>query len=221
MTSPQSLAASVLLAVCLIAQAIHIPGGGLVVPPYQSIAWVLTPNVTYSIFGICPRNPSIGFFELNPQWKTLQGQCQFIFPNSEAPPMSLPVTGVDALALTIRVDNIQSIIVFTLHAAAAVLIFVVLAVGIRRNYRSSTILAIMAFLFQGVGFALAVYNFYTLIVYQLQPKNIAAGFGASIYIDGAVTLLLVISAALIYSGGRAKYAQYKAPGNEGGFSATI
>lgn len=64
----------VLLGLALFATALSMTGGGLSLPPFKNLGWLLTPFRVDGIFGLCMRqaDPYMSFTSMNPQWKLHQ-----------------------------------------------------------------------------------------------------------------------------------------------------
>ncbi len=69
----------VLLGLALFATALSLTGGGLSLPPFKNLGWVLTPFRVDGIFGFCYRQSEqyMSFTALNPDWKYHQDKYCF------------------------------------------------------------------------------------------------------------------------------------------------
>ncbi len=72
----------VFLGLALFATALSLTGGGLSLPPFKNLGWLITPIRVDGLFGFCYRQPNeyMDFAKLNPDWQYHQeNYCFNIF----------------------------------------------------------------------------------------------------------------------------------------------
>jgi hypothetical protein len=68
-----------LLFLSFIGNLSSLGGGGLLLPPFKSLPWLITTNTVVGLYGACPKVFDPTFYKLDPEWLTLQQSCTNIF----------------------------------------------------------------------------------------------------------------------------------------------
>ncbi|KAJ3064407.1 hypothetical protein HK102_008214, partial [Quaeritorhiza haematococci] len=213
-----------------IASILALVGGGVVLPPFKSTGWARTRNSTLALYGACPLDDfqyregfAAGLFKMNPDWRTKQKGCIDVF-NALAGRGSW-----DTAEITLDVGHTMSL--FALHAVGVILAGLALFINTRRSPVTVYTLTGIAFLFQAVGFSLAVYNFNVILTRLRAATSTPStstttdglpgrgstdaslpeftifsgdfGFEPGMFLSGAGSLCYIMASALVYVGYKA------------------
>ena len=76
-----------LMPISLLLSIMSLLGGGLVIPPFKGLYWFHSSTSVSGLYGGCPITNSTGmdFFNVDPNWKTIQSQCWYFFKTNPSP----------------------------------------------------------------------------------------------------------------------------------------
>lgn len=68
------------LFIAFIASLLSVAGGGLTLPPFKTLGWLVTSTTVVGTYGACPkRSNSMQLFAYDSNWMELQKECGSMF----------------------------------------------------------------------------------------------------------------------------------------------
>jgi len=174
---------------CLITGAIAIVGGHPLTL-FKSFEWVYTssPQSSMTLWGVCPRGKA-EFLTYSKTWVAEQNSCVTIFAGHLT---------ADGKADDFYIDFGRRVAVSALHVLGYDSFLLAFLFSFKRHFSTAMVLSLVAFLFQGVGFSLATYEFYGILQKVRSAGDLNSGIGPGLYASGVVCVGYVIAANLFY-----------------------